>query len=90
MSGTNRLQGEFARLISPRIFSSSGYNNCSVQFWYHMYGSHIRTLNVYTKPAGAAEREGNELQWTLSGEQGLQWRFAKFFFVSESDFQVSW
>jgi len=44
-----------------------------LSFWYHMYGSHIGSLNVliYTNGSRSAPI------WTLSGNQGGYWRPAR-------------
>ena len=55
-----------------------------LQFWYHMYGPHVDTLNVYTK-------RNNQLGspvWTLSGTHGDKWRHAVVSLTVSSKFQV--
>ena len=39
-------QGDKARLMSPTYTDNSAI---CVQFWYHMYGNGIGTLNVYAQ-----------------------------------------
>ena len=41
-----RLRGDIARLLSPRY---TDRQDMCVQFYYHMYGNGMGTLNVYTK-----------------------------------------
>ena len=41
-----RKQGQKARLLSPSYTDNS---DICVQFWYHMYGDGIGTLNVYAQ-----------------------------------------
>ena len=41
-----RKQGDKARLMSPTYTDNSAI---CVQFWYHMYGNGIGTLNVYAQ-----------------------------------------
>lgn len=44
-----RRPNDTARLISQTVTPTSG---ACLRFWYHMYGTHINTLNVYTKSGG--------------------------------------
>lgn len=46
------------------LFICNSDSNMCLTFRYHMYGSHIGTLNVYQMSA---------LQLTLSGDQGVYW-----------------
>lgn len=55
-----------------------------LQFWYHMYGPHVDTLNVYTKANGQL---GSPV-WKLSGTQGNKWRHAVVSLTVSSKFQV--
>ena len=55
-----------------------------LQFWYHMYGPHVDTLNVYTK----ANKQLGSPVWTLSGTQGNKWRHAVVSLTVSSKFQV--
>ena len=59
-----------ARLISPVILVSSLSTKC-LSFWYHMYGPHVGSLNVYTN----ATSLGSPI-WTKNGSHGNQWRQA--------------
>jgi hypothetical protein len=56
-----------ARLISPRVQPQQG-PRC-LKFYYHMYGAHINTLNVYVK---SASNLGSAV-WTRRGTQGNLW-----------------
>ncbi|CAF4185562.1 unnamed protein product, partial [Rotaria sp. Silwood2] len=56
-------------------------------FWYHLYGADIGTLNIYTRIGASTP----QLEWTLSGNHGNQWRMgavnvnmgAEFYFIIE-------
>ncbi|XP_072046224.1 uncharacterized protein [Amphiura filiformis] len=83
-----RVRDDTALLISPRIITAPGYMyNCTVRFWYHMYGGHIGTLNVYTRSArsyGSAK-----VQWSKSGNQEDEWNLGTFSFTwTQSQFQI--
>ena len=62
-----RKEGEIAYLMSPSYPQTSG--KC-FNFWYHMYGDHIGSLEVYVKtsPVAIGQRIFNE-----SGNQGKFW-----------------
>ena len=44
-----RRQNDKARLMSPSYTDNS---DICVQFWYHMYGNGVGTLNVYGMVSG--------------------------------------
>lgn len=76
-----RKANETARIESVTIPATQ--QKC-LQFWYHMYGPHVDTLNVYTKI-------NNQLGvpvWTLSGNQGNKWRHAVVSLTVSSKFKV--
>lgn len=78
-----RKQGDKARLISPTYPAVKG-GQC-FQFWYHMYGQDIGTLNVYVKsPSG---KPGVPV-WLRSGDRGNIWKIAQVAVTSSSNFQV--
>lgn len=57
-----RRPNDTARLISQTVTRTTG---ACLRFWYHMYGTHINTLNVYTKTAGQL---GTPV-WSHTGER---------------------
>ena len=65
-----RRNGDFARLSSPLISVSSSSTKC-LKFWYHMYGPHVDTLNVYTNTSTL----GSPI-WSRNRTQGNQWKSA--------------
>ncbi|CAB3978524.1 MAM and LDL-receptor class A domain-containing 2-like, partial [Paramuricea clavata] len=78
-----RRQGDNARLVSDFIPSTLGTSGRCLTFYYHMYGYHTGTLNVFIKT-------GNHLTnvWQLNGTQGNNWLQAKTTLVSQAHFQV--
>lgn len=76
-----RKQNDKAQLVSPVFRQRSA--QC-LQFYYHMYGQHISTLNVYVK-------RGNNLGppiWSKKTNQGDKWIVAQATVNSRSAFQV--
>ena len=78
-----RKQGDKARLISP-AYKSLTTGKC-FQFWYHMYGKDIGSLNVYTKTKSSSTKN---LVWNRSGDRGNLWKVAQFTVKGTADFQV--
>ena len=76
-----RKANDTARLESAVIPSTQ--QKC-LQFWYHMYGPHVDTLNVYTK---INSQLGSPV-WTKSGTQRNKWRHATVSLTVSSKFQV--
>ena len=77
-----RSRGDKARLISPTNPATTG--SC-LEFWYHMYGTDIGTLNVYA-------RVGNTLPtralWSENGNQGNVWKIARTTISNTQAFEV--
>ncbi|KAK1172074.1 MAM and LDL-receptor class A domain-containing protein 2-like isoform X2 [Acipenser oxyrinchus oxyrinchus] len=63
--------GQIARISTPEY--SAGSDRC-LQFWYHMYGAGIGTLNVYKHDVSTANQS---VLFSQQGNQGVLWRFAQ-------------
>lgn len=61
-----RVQGNRALLETNLKLKE---NKRCLTFWYHMYGSSMGTMNVYTEGTGVAKA----VQWTRTGNQGSTW-----------------
>ena len=85
-----RKQGDTARLVSPLhlLQGNSDGQSCVLEFWYHMYGMDIATLNVYSRSAVVDNTEN--LLWSLSGNQLDAWHLASISFIWSQpfDFEV--
>ena len=68
-----RKTGDKAQLLSPRYGATNG--KC-LQFWYHMYGRSIGTLNVRIRRL-VQGKPTYFLQWSRSGDHGNRWRVAQ-------------
>ena len=66
---TGRGLGDKAVLTSPEI--STGPGKYCLDFWYHMYGADIGSLNVHLLYG-----DQNQILWDLSGNQGNMWNRA--------------
>ena len=77
-----RKQGDNARLISKSYTAVKG-GQC-FQFWYHMYGQDIGTLNVYIQ---TGQNVGIPV-WTRSGNRGNIWKVAQVAITTSSSFKV--
>ena len=78
-----RQPNDTARIHSPAITSNPSQFKC-LSFWYHMYGSHIGQLNVYTKVG--AQFLGPV--WSKSGTYGNQWWNGKIPLSNQSPYQI--
>ena len=65
-----RKKGDNAILYSRAKFSASKGARC-FNFWYHMTGSGIGTLNIYHGSAKSTPI------WTRSGDQGTKWKHGR-------------
>ena len=65
-----RRANEKARFISQSFTAVPVRGKC-LNFWYHMFGADIGTLNVLQKTAPGNKSE--KIIWSLSGQQGSQW-----------------
>lgn len=89
-----RLEGDKARLLTPsfNVAPKNPYGNVATNptycfsFYYHMYGKHIGTLNVYLRQKSQTGQDTSV--WTLSGNQGDRWRQARVNINPTSSFQM--
>lgn len=77
---SNQKPQKKAMLISESFKATKG--KC-LSFWYHMYGSHIGTLNFYIKDANS-----KYIIKSIDGDQGDQWQQGEIGLHSQLDFQV--
>jgi hypothetical protein len=83
--------GEKFRLRSislppTQTFSSLAANyerGVCLQFWYHMYGPEIGSLNLYVETANQLK-----LRWRKSGTQVNRWKYASVYIDTIFDFNV--
>jgi len=78
-----RQKGDNAQLSSMSYGATTG--SC-FQFWYHMYGKDIGTLNIYIKYGSNAI---GKPVWTRSGDMENVWRISQLTIKSSTAFQVT-
>lgn len=61
-----------ANLRSPRINFASGGNSVCVRFWYHMFGQHVGSLNIYQTQNA---RYLGKPVWTRKGALVDEWTY---------------
>ncbi|XP_048242500.1 MAM and LDL-receptor class A domain-containing protein 2-like [Haliotis rufescens] len=83
-SGSNRIVGQKARLVSEHLHATSSFGSC-VRFYYHMYGSGVGALNVNTQSVAS---NNTKLMWSLSGNQGNLWKLGQVNVNQGSDYDV--
>ena len=69
LEATGRKAGEAAVLTSSVI--TAGKATC-LQFWYHMKGQDIGSLNVFIQT-----NESRSLVWSQAGDKGGSWLFGQ-------------
>ena len=78
-----RSRGDKARLISPTEPATTG--SC-LEFWYHMYGSQIGTLNVYIRKSNTLP---SRPLWAENGNQRNIWKVARKTITSAQPYEVT-
>ena len=77
-------ESDVARLISTSIPATGDTGAKCLTFWYHMYGPHVNTLNIYVLLGGHI---GQPL-WSRTGTQGNRWLKGQVNLVGRQPFQV--
>ena len=77
--------GSNAYLLSPQYQPASRTGGKCMQFWYHMYGGSIGSLNVYLKTGSLYP--GTRM-WTKSRDQGNQWLIGQVSITTSNGFNV--
>ncbi|XP_078393306.1 MAM domain-containing glycosylphosphatidylinositol anchor protein 1-like, partial [Cetorhinus maximus] len=92
-ASTPRRHGDKARLLSPLYnatkkvkFGTKRNVPFCVNFYYHMYGKHVGSLNVLVRALGVQPVETQV--WTLTGNQAEKWQQANVTINPEGPFQV--
>ncbi|XP_033121814.1 MAM and LDL-receptor class A domain-containing protein 1-like [Anneissia japonica] len=85
---TNEQNGvnDTAIMLTPLIHNIGEDETKCLIFWYHMYGIHIQSLEVYV--LSLAESLPGKLVWSKSGNRGNIWRAAEVEIKGRSNFQV--
>nr|XP_026691416.1 MAM and LDL-receptor class A domain-containing protein 1-like [Ciona intestinalis] len=71
MDSSRAGNGDLGRTATPHLFES-GYACATLQFYYHMFGDDIGTLNVYVITDPPPYYYDNPV-WSVTGDQGNQW-----------------
>ena len=69
VEASNRQGGDKARLQSGWFIQTQ---ELCLQFWYHMHGEEIGSLNIYIQT-----RSSETKVWSQQGDQGDHWIFAQ-------------
>ena len=76
-----RRLNDTARLVSAAITAT---NTKCLHFWYHMYGTHVNTLNVYMK---SGSQLGSPI-WTHTGTLSNRWYSANVDVQGSSSYNI--
>ena len=82
-SSSPRKLGDNAMLGSA-VFKPT--STCQLRFFYHMYGTHIGSLNVYVRTSTTGPM--NQI-WSKSGDQGDVWIKGTVGISVSQNFQVT-
>ena len=80
IEASNRQNGDRARLRSDWFILTQ---ELCLQFWYHMYGKDVGSLNVLIKI-----KDSETKVWSQQGNQGDQWIHAQVPIKGKRQFQV--
>lgn len=78
-----RSRGDKARLISQTNPATTG--SC-LEFYYHMFGTDIGTLNVYARVGSSLP---SRPLWSENGNQGNVWKVARKTITTTQPFEVN-
>ena len=82
IEASRRNNGDRARLLGDWMPADEPF---CLQFWYHMFGQHTGSLNVYIKKNSS---HVEQLVWQQKGNQGNRWIFAQTTVNASSAFKV--
>ena len=77
-----RINGDIARLDSAIVPYTA--SPVCIDFWYHMYGDDIGTLNVRLREGGVL----SDVYWDRVGTRDDKWYRGQLYYVPTQDFQV--
>ncbi|KAI8780792.1 MAM and LDL-receptor class A domain-containing protein 2, partial [Biomphalaria glabrata] len=84
-----KVTGQRARLLSPLVSATSNKkrstSSCQIRFFYHMYGSSIGQLNIYTRTNTNGPLK---TMFTRSLNQGDRWIRQDLPLAETADFQI--
>ncbi|XP_071956926.1 MAM and LDL-receptor class A domain-containing protein 2-like [Antedon mediterranea] len=81
-TSTPRTNGDVAQLYSPTYKARAG--SVCLEFWYHMYGPNIGSLNIYQQKNGIV----SSVLWSKSSNEGIIWNIDQLSLTADADFQV--
>ncbi|CAH1786792.1 unnamed protein product, partial [Owenia fusiformis] len=82
IKGSDTDSKSASRITSPTI-SDKAQSWC-LSWWYHMYGLHVETLNIYVVYNYKGRIiGGTDVVWTKSGNQGNRWNYGQGFFKTQ-------
>lgn len=81
VEASNRQDGDRARLRSDWFILTT--QQLCLQFWYHMYGGEIGSLNVFIKI-----KDSETKVWSQQGNQEDRWIYAQVSIKEKRQFQV--
>jgi hypothetical protein len=84
IEGSSPIETGFKAILESTLFLPTPSYGICLDFWYHMYGTGIGSLNVYLNISNASS-----LIWTQNGNKGNMWKNAQVTIISAKYFRIN-
>ncbi|KAL8620849.1 hypothetical protein ACOMHN_047020 [Nucella lapillus] len=88
LEASDRRPDQRARLLSPQLYFGPQQGALCMMFYYSMYGRDMGTLNVYQRGQSSSPQATDVLLFSMSGDQGMNWKLAAITLPSQGIFQM--
>lgn len=85
IEASNPAKTGYRAWLESSLFPPTPSFGLCFEFWYHMYGKDMGTLNFY---ANATDSNHTTILWSQSGDKGDQWRYGRINIKSQTSFRM--